>query len=210
METSEFRRHAHALVDWMADYMEQVESYPVRSRVRPGEILAQLPASPPQSGEPFAEIFEDFRQIIMPGMTHWQHPSFFAYFNANTSPPSILAEMLTATLGAQCMSWATSPAATELEERTMQWLGSMLGLPPGFAGVIHDTASTSTLCSILTAREVRTGHRVNHQGFSPGERLTAYCSSEAHSSIEKAVKIAGFGSAQLRKIPVDERFALDS
>jgi aromatic-L-amino-acid decarboxylase len=208
METSEFRRHGHALVDWMADYMEQIEQYPVRSRLEPGEILAQLPASPPESGEPFEEILEDFRRIILPGMTHWQHPSFFAYFNANASPPSILAEMLTATLGAQCMSWATSPAATELEERMMQWFASMVGFPPAFAGVIQDTASTSTLCSILTAREVATGHSINRRGFSSGERLTAYCSSEAHSSIEKGLKIAGFGSEQLRKIPVDERFAL--
>jgi len=208
METSEFRRHAHALVDWMADYMDEVESYPVRPPVQPGEILDRLPASPPQTGEPFAEIFEDFCRIIMPGMTHWQHPSFFAYFNANASPPSILAEMLTATLGAQCMSWVTSPAATELEQQVMGWLGSMVGLPPSFAGVIQDTASTATLCAILTAREVSTHYRINRKGFSSDDRLTAYCSSEAHSSIEKGLKIAGFGSEQLRKIPVDERYAL--
>ena len=208
METSEFRTHAHALVDWMADYMEQVETFPVRSRVRPGEILARLPASAPDEGEPFAAIFDDFQRIIMPGMTHWQHPSFFAYFNANASPPSILAEMLTATLGAQCMSWITSPAATELEERMMQWLGGMAGLPAGFAGVIQDTASTATLCAILTARERATDHLVNRQGYTAATRLTAYCSTEAHSSIEKGVKIAGLGAEQLRKIPVDDRYAL--
>jgi aromatic-L-amino-acid decarboxylase len=141
-------------------------------------------------------------------MTHWQHPSFFAYFPANNSPPSILAEMLTATMGAQCMSWATSPAATELEERMMQWLGEMTGLPPSFTGVIQDTASTATLCAVLTARERRTEFRVNAEGFPPGRRFTVYASTETHSSVERAVKIAGLGAAALRKLPVDDRFAM--
>src|SRR5512141_2167548 len=126
MTTEEFRKHAHAMVDWMADYLETVESRPVKSAVRPGEIMNKLPVLPPQEGEAFEKIFDDFTSIVLPGMTHWQHPSFFAYFPANNSEPSILAEMLTATLGAQCMSWVTSPAATELEGRMMQWLGAMI------------------------------------------------------------------------------------
>ncbi|HEX9016051.1 MAG TPA: pyridoxal-dependent decarboxylase, partial [Chloroflexota bacterium] len=209
MTNEEFRKHAHELVDWMADYLAQIESYPVKSPVGPGEILGKLPDAPPAQGEPFARIMEDFRSVILPGMTHWQHPSFFAYFPANSSPPSVLGEMLTATLGAQCMSWVTSPAAAELEERMMQWLRQMLGLPAGWDGVIQDTASTATLCSLLTAREVRSGFAVNSRGFSGDERYCVYCSSEAHSSIEKGVKIAGIGRDNLRIIPVDDAFAMD-
>jgi aromatic-L-amino-acid decarboxylase len=208
MTTDEFRTHAHALVDWMADYLETVRSYPVRSPVRPGEILHQLPVEPPEQPEAFADIFEDFKRIILPGMTHWQHPAFFAYFPANSSPPSVLAEMLTATLGAQCMSWVTSPAATELEERMMGWLGQILGLPASWRGVIQDTASTATLCSILTAREFRSGYSINERGFADAPHFTAYCSTETHSSIEKGVKIAGLGRDNLRKIAVDDSFAL--
>ena len=208
MDIAEFRKHAHELVDWMADYMEHVESYPVRPSVHPGEIIGRLPALPPLDGEPFENIFHDFQSIILPGMTHWQHPSFFAYFPANASPPSVLAEMLTATLGAQCMSWMTSPAATELEERMMQWLGAMIGLPAVFTGVIQDTASTATLCSILTAREVRSRFSVNARGYPSYTRFTAYCSREAHSSIERAIKIAGIGRENLRKIDVDSSYAM--
>jgi len=208
MNTIEFRTHAHELVDWMADYMEHVESYPVKPDTTPGEILRRLPEHPPADGEQFAAIFEDFRKTIVPGMTHWQNPSFFGYFPANASAPSILAEMLTATLGAQCMSWATSPAATELEERMMEWLREMIGLPENFTGVIQDTASTATLCSILTAREARSGYAINDRGFGAAGPFTVYCSSEAHSSVEKAVKIAGLGKENLRKIPVDARFAM--
>ncbi len=208
MDAEEFRKHAHELVDWMAEYVGHVDRYPVRSAVAPGTISGKIPVAPPAEGEPFDSILRDFRDIILPGMTHWQHPSFFAYFPANTSGPSILAEMLTATLGAQCMSWATSPAATELEERMMQWLGQMIGLPPSFRGVIQDTASTATLCSILTAREARSGFEINRRGFTQQERFTIYCSTEAHSSIEKAAKIAGIGSELVRKIPVDNAFAM--
>jgi aromatic-L-amino-acid/L-tryptophan decarboxylase len=208
MTQKEFRAHAHELVDWMADYLEGVERYPVKSAAAPREIIRRLPAAPPGTGEPFDDIFRDFRDIVVPGMTHWQHPSFFAYFPANSSPPSVLAEMLTATLGAQCMSWATSPAAAELEERMMEWLRGMIGLPDSFTGVIHDTASTATLSAILSAREHRTEFLINERGFSPEMRFTVYCSTETHSSIEKAVKIAGLGKAYLRKIPVDDTFAL--
>ena len=208
MDAETFRRHAHELVDWIADYYRTVETLPVRAQVRPREVFNRLPEHPPAAGEPFETIFRDFREIILPGMTHWQHPSFFAYFPANSSPPSVLAEMLTAALGAQCMSWVTSPAATELEERVMGWLREMTGLPASFSGVIQDTASTSTLCAILTAREVRSGYGVNASGFPAGTTYTVYCSTETHSSVEKAVKIAGLGRENLRKVAVDSGFAL--
>jgi len=208
MELEEFRQQGHRVVDWMADYLENVEKYPVMSQARPGEIMEQLPESPPSAGEPFDRILSDFNRIIMPGITHWQHPSFFAYFPANSSPPSLLGEMLTATLGAQCMIWQTSPAAAELEERVMEWLRDMIGLPRHFAGVIQDTASTSTLCSILTARERASRYMTNSKGVAAAGRMTAYCSEETHSSVEKGIKIAGLGSENLRKVPVDEDYAL--
>lgn len=208
MNSAEFRKHAHELVEWMADYLEKVDSYPVTPHVEPGDIFRQIPDQPPQAGEPFDKIFSDFQSIILPGMSHWQHPSFFGYFPANNSEPSILAEMLTATMGAQCMSWITSPAATELEDRVMRWLSTMIGLPPQFSGVIQDTASTATLCSVLTAREVRSRYSVNMRGYPSYTRFTAYCSREAHSSIEKAVKIAGMGKENLRKVDVNDSFAM--
>ena len=209
MRIEDFRRHAHVLVDWMADYLERVESYPVRAQVAPGEIAGRLPAAPPEDGEPMARIFADFEADVLPGMTHWQHPSFFAYFPAGASPPSVLAEMLTATLGAQCMLWQTSPAATEMETRMMDWLRQMIGLPEGFHGVIQDTASSATLCALLSARERATDWRSNETGLgSDGPRLTVYASEEAHSSVDKAVMIAGLGRQGLRKIPTDPDLAL--
>lgn len=208
MDANDFRKEAHKLVDWMADYFEEVEEYPVKPDVEPGDISSQLPKSAPQDNEPFDDIFKDFEDIIMPGMTHWESPYFMGYFPANKSYPSVLAEMLTATLGAQCMSWLTSPAATELEERMMEWLGELIDLPKTFTGVIEDTASTSTLCALLMAREQVTDFGINEEGFTDDQRYTTYCSSETHSSIEKGVKIAGFGRQNLRKIPVDENFAM--
>jgi aromatic-L-amino-acid decarboxylase len=208
MDAEEFRLHAHRLVDWMADYMGTVESLPVKSRVAPGEIAAQLPASAPPRGEAFDAIFDDFRRIVMPGVTHWQHPSFFAYFPANSSRPSVLAEMLMATLGVNGMLWQTSPSATELETRVMQWLRDMIGLPQAFTGTIQDTASTATLCAILTARERALQGRGNRAGLSGAGAFTTYCSAETHSSIEKDVRIAGLGSENLRSIPVDGHFAI--
>ena len=204
MDIAEYRRHAHRLVDWMADYLETVESRPVRSGVDPGEIEDRLPAAPPEAGEPFERIFADFERDLLPGITHWQHPSFYAYFPANSSPPSVLAEMLTATLGVNCMLWQTSPAGTELETRVLDWLRQMLGLPEGFSGVIQDTASSATLCAILVARERATGFAANRRGVSGEDRLRLYTSVEAHSSVEKAVRIAGLGSESLRAIPVGE------
>ena len=196
------------MVDWMAEYLENIEQYPVKSRLKPGEVIRNLPEHPPLQGESMDTILNDFKTIILPGMTHWQHPGFFAYFNANNSCPSILAEMLTATMGAQCMSWVTSPAAAELEERLMQWLGGMIGIPEYFSGVIQDTASTATLCALLTAREQYSDFKTNEQGLFGKKTFRVYCSRESHSSIEKDVKIAGIGKNNLRKIGVDEQQAM--
>lgn len=209
-DSKTLRKYGHTIVDWIADYMDHIEEYPVLAQVEPGQIKDQLPPAPPEECEDMDAIFDDFKQILLPGMTHWQHPSFFAYFPANTSEPSILAEFLTAALGAQCMVWQTSPAATELEEVVMGWLRQMLGLPEGFSGVIQDTASTSTLSALLCARERATSFAINKQGFLDGEprRLIVYTSEEAHSSVEKGVKIAGFGEDHLRLIPTGTDFAM--
>ncbi|MCA9715844.1 MAG: aspartate aminotransferase family protein, partial [Myxococcales bacterium] len=209
MDHATFRRHAHEIVDWMADYLEGIERRPVRSGVEPGSIASALPASAPQDGEPFADIMNDLDRIVMPGMTHWQHPRFFAYFPANATPPSILAEMITAALGAQCMLWQTSPAATEMETRLLDWLRQMIGLPDGFSGVIQDSASSAVLCAILTARERATGWQGNEMGLAAGPRLTAYASTETHSSVEKAVKIAGLGRNSLRAVALDDERRMD-
>lgn len=208
MDTAEFRRHAHKVADWIADYMEGVERFPVRAQVKPGEIAARLAAAAPERGEPMDQILGDFDSVVLPGITHWQHPSFFAYFPANSSPPSVLAEMLTAALGANCMLWQTSPAATEMETRVLEWLRQLTGLPEGLHGVIQDSASSATLCAILTARERATGWRANEEGLSAVPPLAVYCSAEAHSSVEKDMKVAGLGRKHLSLIPVDERFAM--
>jgi aromatic-L-amino-acid/L-tryptophan decarboxylase len=208
IDSAEFRKHAHELADWMADYIGSAESYPVKSPVQPREIFWQLPNNPPDQPESFPDIFGDFVKIVMPGITHWQSPNFFGYFPANSSYPSVLAEMLTAALGAQCMVWETSPAATELEEKVMDWLKKMTGIPSDFHGVIQDTASTATLVALLTAREKITSFGINKSGF-PGNRYKIYCSAEAHSSVEKGVKVAGFGSNSLVKVDVDREFRMD-
>lgn len=210
MNSSEFRKSAHELVDWMADYMDNVSSYPVKPNIKPGDIKKMLPGHAPEKGENFNSIFTDFRNKIVPGMTHWQHPQFFAYFPTGASGPSILADMLSSTMGAQCMIWLTSPAAEELEERMMEWLRDMLGLPSGFTGVIQDSSSSSTLVSLLTSREVHSHYAVNQRGFDGTERFRVYTSSQAHSSVDKAVKIAGLGIDNLVKIKVDENFQMDS
>lgn len=206
MKKEEFRKYGYQLIDWIADYLEKVENYPVKATVRPGEIKSQLPASPPLHPEGLDRIMEDFEKIIVPGLTHWQHPGWFAYFPSNNSPASILGELLSAGLGIQGMVWQTSPSATELEEVVMDWLRQMIGLPDGYSGVIQDTASTATLCALLAAREKATGQTVNEQGFSVVLRV--YASREAHSSVEKGVKIAGFGKKNLVYIPVDDEFAM--
>lgn len=209
MNSDEFRKHAHELVEWMARYMESVENYPVKSSVKPREIFNKIPAEPPTQPQPFSDLMKDFEEIIMPGITHWQSPNFFAYFPANTSPPSILAEMITSTLAAQCMMWETSPAAAELEEKMMIWLRNLIGLPAYYEGVIQDTASTSTLAAIITARERCTGFDINEEGFHHKPFLRVYCSVQTHSSVEKAVKIAGIGRKNLIKVAVRDDYSMD-
>ena len=209
IDSTEFRKQAHLFVDWMADYFDEIEEYPVKSKVSPGEVLNQLPNQPPENSESIEKIFNDFQNIILPGITHWQSPNFFAYFPANSSFPSLLAEMLTATLGSQCMIWETSPAAAELEEKVLKWLKAMIGIPEEFHGVIQDTASTATLTAILTAREKFSQFDFNEKGFT-NNNYRVYCSTETHSSIEKAVKIAGLGKENLVKIPVDDQYRMDA
>jgi len=211
MTPDEFRRYGRAVVDWIADYYEQVETLPVVSRVQPGQIRASLPAEPPLQGEDFETVLEDVGKLILPGITHWQSPNFFAFFPANASGPAILGDLLSSGLGVQGMLWMTSPACTELETHVLDWLVDMLGLPARFksdagGGVIQDTASSASLCALLAARERATGYASNERGCDGG--LVAYTSSQAHSSIEKAIKIAGLGRQNLRLIEVDERFAM--
>lgn len=212
MSAEEFRRWGRAVVDWIADYHERIESFPVLSQVEPGELRAALPRMPPNEGEPFEAILADVERLILPGVTHWQSPSFFAYFPSNGSGPSILGDLLSSGLGVQGMLWATSPACTELETHVLDWLADMLALPAAFqsagpgGGVIQDTASSATLCALLAGRERATGFASNETGCDG--KLVAYASREAHSSIEKAVKIAGLGERNLRRIEVDERFAM--
>jgi aromatic-L-amino-acid decarboxylase len=209
MTPDEFRKHAHELVEWMAGYMENVETFPVKSLVKPGEIFDKIPDNPPQKAESFDSLMSDFDKIILPGITHWQNPNFFAYFPANTSPASVLAEMVIATLGAQCMIWETSPAAAELEEKMMIWLRELISLPSGFEGVIQDSASTATLAAILTAREKSTNFSGNTEGLGKSGILKVYCSEQTHSSAEKGVKISGIGRKNLVKIPVRSDFSMD-
>lgn len=208
MNHQAFRAHAHQLADWMADYFENISQYPVKPVLKPGDIKAQLPGSAPLQAEPFEALMSDFESIILPGMTHWQHPQFFGYFPASRSAPSVLAEMLTAAMGAQCMIWQTSPAAEELEERVMEWLRDMLGLPADWAGVIQDTASTATLAALITAREKVSDWQILKSGFYHGPRLRVYATNQAHSSILKDVRIAGFGEDNLVYVPVDEHYAM--
>lgn len=206
MKNDDFRLAGHHLVDWIADYFENVEKFPVLSPLEPGDVKKNIPAVPPSRGEAMEGIFRDFERVLLPGVSHWQHPGWFAYFPANNSPASVLGEFLTAGLGAQCMVWQTSPAAAELEEVVLDWLRQMTGLPENFSGVIQDTASTATLCALLSARERATGFESNDAGLRAP--LTVYASEEAHSSVDKGVKIAGFGSKNFRRLPTDERFAV--
>lgn len=209
MDAKEFRRLGHALVDWVADYREQIERFPVMSPVRPGEIRRQLPISPPAQGSSLDDLFPELGRVVLPGITHWNHPRFFAYFPSNTTYASILADLVISGLGAQGMSWQTSPAATEVEEVMMDWLRQMIDLPSTFTGVIQDTASSATLCALLCARERTSGHAQVHQGLQSGAPpLVVYASDQAHSSIEKDTLLAGFGRDYLRLIPTDDEHAL--
>src|SRR5579863_2057931 len=212
LSPDEFRRHGHAVVDWIADYYSRIESYPVLSRAEPGQVRASLPVNPPAKGESFATILGDIEKLILPGVTHWQSPNFFAVVPSNASGPGILGDLLSSGLGVQGMLWATSPACTELETHVLDWLVEMLGLPTKFlstntgGGVIQDTASSASLCALLAARERATNFASNRRGCDG--KLVAYTSSQAHSSIEKDVQIAGMGLDNLRLIEVDENFAM--
>ncbi|MGH9669126.1 MAG: pyridoxal-dependent decarboxylase [Terriglobales bacterium] len=212
MSDEEFRRQGRAAIDWIADYYKRVASLPVLSQAKPGDIYRSLPARAPQKGEPFEQIFRDLDEKILPGITHWQSPNFFAYFPANSSPASVLGDLLASGLGVQGMLWATSPACTELETRVLDWLVEMLDLPRVFlstergGGVIQDTASSATLCAMLAGRERATGFASNESGCDG--RLTVYASTQAHSATEKATKIAGIGRKNVRLIEVDANFAM--
>ena len=214
MTPDQFRDYGRQLVDWIADYYERIESLPVLSKVRPGEIRQALPAGPPPQGEDFADLLADVDRIILPGVTHWQSPKFHAYFPANASGPAILGDLLSSALGVQGMLWATSPACTELETHVLDWLVGMLGLPEKFlssgdgGGVIQDTASSATLCAMLAARERATHYSSNLRGVR--SNLVAYTSTQAHSSVEKAAMIAGIGVNNLRLIEVDANYAMDA
>jgi aromatic-L-amino-acid decarboxylase len=212
MTPDEFRRHGHAVVDWIADYYTRIESFPVLSRVQPGQVRASLPPNPPKHGDPFEAILADVEKLILPGITHWQSPNFFAYFPANASGPAILGDLLSSGLGVQGMLWATSPACTELETHVLDWLVEMLDLPRKFlstgsgGGVIQDTASSASLCALLAARERATNFASNRRGCDG--KLVAYTSTQAHSSIEKDVQITGLGRDNLRLIDIDQGFAM--
>lgn len=212
MSPAQFREEGKKVIDWIADYYENIEEYPVLSQVEPGEIKASLPESPPQKGESLDEMMSDVTNNIMPGITHWQSPNFYAYFPANTSFPAILGDLISSGFGVQGMIWATSPAATELETRVLDWLVDMMGMPEKFrststgGGVIQDTASTSALTAVIAARERATKFESNKKGIP--QNLTAYISTQTHSSIEKAIKIAGIGTDNLRLIDVDNKFAM--
>ena len=213
MSIKEFKENGYKVIDWIADYYENIESYPVLSNIKPGELRKNLPKSPPQNGENFNNILSDMNDKIIPGITHWQSPNFFAYFPCNSTGPAILGDLLSSGLGVQGMLWASSPACTELESHVLDWLVDMLRLPKKFksitsgGGVIQDTASSATLCALIAAREKISNGKINESGFDDSMRV--YTSIEAHSSIEKAVKIAGIGSKNLRLIEVDQNFAMD-
>lgn len=201
MDDEEFRHWAARAADWAADYRETLGERPVRPKIAPGTIAAALPGAPPESAEAMDAIFADFERIVVPGMTHWQHPRFFAYFPANAAPPAVVAEILASAIGAQCMLWQTSPAATELEGVVVDWLRQAVGLPVGFTGVLQDSASTATLAAVLTMRERALDWAGNREGLSGAPRLRIYASGEVHSSVDKAVWIAGIGQENLVRIP---------
>ena len=210
MDADTFRIHGHRLIDWIANFFEHIEDFPVLARVKPGEIKACLPEHPPAQPEDFEQIFADFERVILPGTTHWNHPGFFAYFPTSGSGPGVLAELLTAALNAQAMLWRTGPSATELEEVALSWLRELMGLPASFEGVIYDTASVSTLHALAAARQAAVP-MVRELGLAARPelaRLSVYCSEEAHSSIDKAVMLIGLGRSSVRKVPTDREFRM--
>lgn len=209
--SAELRERGRALLDWIAAYLDEPERYPVLSRARPGEITAALPVAPPARGERLETIFADFERTILPGITHWNHPAFFAYFSISSSVPGILAELLIAALDVNAMLWKTSPAATELEELAMDWLRQMLGLEPGWFGIINDTASISSMLALAAAREARPELAIRERGMAGRDdlpRLRVYTSVHAHSSIDKGALTLGIGLENVVHIPTDEEFRM--
>ena len=211
MPSSQFKSYGHSLIDWIADYFENIESYPVLPEIKPGKIKERLPNHPPQKGESIDAVFSDIEKIIMPGITHWNHPDFMAYFNSTSSGPGILAELLTAGLNVNAMAWHTCPSATELEEKMIEWYKKMFNLPQNFWGIIYDTASTSSMHAIAAAREQLSHLDIREKGMigrNDLPRLRIYSSEQAHFSIDKSVITLGFGLESIRKIPVDENFRM--
>ena len=200
MDLDAFRHWSRRAAEWGADYRGSVKERPVRAQVSPGDIIAQVGATPPEKPEPMYAIFDDFERIIVPGMTHWQHPRFFAYFPANAAPSSVIAEYLSSAIAAQCMLWQTSPAATELETRMVDWLRQALGLPEGFSGVIQDSASSATLVAVLTMREKALAWAGNRAGLSGQPRLRIYTSDQVHTSVDRAIWVSGIGADNLVRI----------
>jgi aromatic-L-amino-acid decarboxylase len=207
MDSSEFRVHGHALVDWIAEYLAGSDRYPVLPRVAPGDVRRALPATAPERGESFEAIFADFERILVPALTHWNHPGFFGFFAITASAPGVLAEFLSAALNQQAMLWRTSPAATELEEVALGWLRGLLGLPASFEGVIYDTASIASLHALAAARQAA-APRTREEGLAAAPPFRVYCSEHAHSSIDKAVILLGLGHRSLKRIPADEAFRM--
>jgi len=207
LNPKDFKKEAGPVVDWIDRYLNNIKSFPVKARVAPGDIYKAIPDKAPVKSESMEQIMEEFDRIILPGMTHWQHPGFHAYFPANSSVESVLAESLTSAMGAQCMIWETSPAAAELEQRMMEWLRDAMGMPGSYEGVIQDSASSASLVSLITAREVATEFRSNEEGVP--SNLRVYCSKETHSSIEKGVAVCGIGTRNLVKIGVDQQLRMD-
>ena len=209
MNKSEYGRWSHAAADWSSNYLERVDTYPVRAQTSPGDIAEKIPMCPPEAGESMDIIMEDFARIVPPGMTHWQHPRFFAYFPSNAAPAAMIAEQLAGSMAAQCMLWQTSPAATEIEVRMVDWLRQAVGLPDTFEGVLQDTASSATLCAILTMREKALDWQGNQQGLSQLPTLRVYASTRTHSSIDKAMWVAGLGQDNLVKIDTDHDYSIN-
>jgi aromatic-L-amino-acid decarboxylase len=201
MNNDEFREWSVRAAEWGAEYRATLRERPVRAQTAPGEIAAQIAAQPPEDAEPMEAIFADFEETILPGLTHWQHPRFFAYFAANAAPASVVAEYLASAMAVQCMLWQTSPAATELETRMIDWLRQALGLPEGFTGVLQDSASTATLAAVLTMRERALRWQGNARGLTGQPVVRIYSSDQVHSSIDRAIWIAGIGEENLVRIP---------
>jgi aromatic-L-amino-acid/L-tryptophan decarboxylase len=208
VDSREFRAAAHRAVEWAGDYLDTIRERPVMSQVSPGDIRRSLPKMPPEQGEALDAIFEDFERLVLPGITHWNHPRFFGYFGITGSAPGILAELLIAAMNVNGMLWRTSPAATEVEEVACDWLRQAIGLPEGFSGVINDTASSSTLYALAAAREAISGGEVRRHGM-PAARLRMYTSEESHSSVEKAGIVLGVGQDNIVKIGTDSAFRMD-